>query len=301
MAVTTPPISEAQNTDNSRRHVAAQARTYSDAKAAFGIRVFVVFLLAVVGAVCAVRFPSARGLIGGGGGAALLLLSIAAGSLEKTWRYRAAAIQEEFDTSVFQIRWNRHQADRPISHEVYRAANRYDGGRDGNWYESTESTCRPYDVLICQSSNLGWGTSMHFRWAWMLIGALTFLVLALLGAKGILHLSMSDFLLAVAVPFLAPIKEIFDQIKSNFETASAKATAERKITDLWNQGMGGGETPSEQDLRDIQDKILQFRQSNPYIPDWLDGLFHSKNEAAMRSSVKDRVEEARRRGHAKGA
>lgn len=42
--------------------------------------------------------------------------------------------------------------------------------------------------------------------------------------------------------------------------------------------MSGGDTPTEQDLRDVQDKILQFRQSNPYIPDWLDSVFHKKEE-----------------------
>lgn len=296
MTLTTPSIFEAQNTRHARRHVAAQAHTYSDAKIVFSIRVIVVFVLACAGAVSAVAIPSARSVIGGAGGALLLLLSFAVGSLEKTWRHRAAAIQEQFDTEVFQIRWNRHQADRPNPHDVNRAADRYRGNRDKDWYDPTEGTHRPYDVLICQSSNLGWGASMHFIWAWMLIGALALLVLVVILAEVILKLPASDFLLALVVPFMAPAKEIIEQGKANFETARSKESAERKVADLWNQGMSGGGTPTDQDLRDIQDKILQFRQSNPYIPDWLDIVFHDKNEAAMRSSVEARVEEALRYG-----
>lgn len=295
--MTTPSVFEAQNTVDMRRHVAAQARTYSDAKAVFAIRVIVVFVLAGTSAACAVALPSARSLIGGVGGAVLLLVAFAASSLEKTWRYRAAAIQEKFDTAVFQIRWNRHQADQPNAHDVNRAANRYRGGRDQNWYVSTEGTHRPFDLLICQSSNLGWGASMHFLWAWMLIGAFGVLALTLIGVQvAILRLPVTDFLLAVGVPFLAPTKEIVEQSVANFDTARSKASAERKITDLWEQGTSGNDTPTEQDVREIQDKILQFRQNNPYIPDWLDSVFHTKNEAAMRSSAQARVEEARRRG-----
>ncbi len=297
MTLTTPSIFEAQNTRHARRHVAAQARTYSDAKVVFATRVVVVFVLAFAGAVSAVGLPSARPLIGGGGGALLLLLSYAVGSLEKTWRYRAAAIQEQFDTDVFRIRWNRHQADPPNLHDVNRSAGRYKGARDQNWYDTTAGTHRPYDVLICQSSSLGWGASMHFIWAWILIGVLGTLVLAVILAEVILKLPPSDFLLALCVPFMAPVKELVEQSKANFETARAKESAERKVTDLWNQGMSGGDAPTEQDLRDLQDKILQFRQSNPYIPDWLDRVFHDRNEAAMRNSFESRVEEALRQGH----
>jgi hypothetical protein len=298
MTLTTPSIFEAQNTRRARRYVAAQARTYSDAKVVFAIRVIVVFMLAAITATLAVAIPSARPVIGGAGGALLLLVSFAVGNLEKTWRHRAAAIQEEFDTEVFQIRWNRHQADRANPHDINKAADRYRGTRDENWYDRTKGTYRPYDVLVCQSSNLGWGASMHFIWAWMLIGALALLVLSMILAETVLKLPARDFLLALVVPIMAPAKEIIEQSTANFETSRSKESAERKVTELWTQGMNGGNTPTDQDLRDVQDKILQFRQSNPYIPDWLDSMFHSKNEAAMRSSFQARVDEALRCGHA---
>ncbi|QPG72039.1 S-4TM family putative pore-forming effector [Mycolicibacterium mucogenicum] len=101
MTLTTPSIFEAKNTRDARRHVAAQARTYCDAKRVLSWRVAAVFLLALAWAVCAVKSPSVRSVVGGVGAVAVLLLSFAAGNLEKVWRYRAAAIQEEFDTDVF--------------------------------------------------------------------------------------------------------------------------------------------------------------------------------------------------------
>lgn len=295
--MTEPGIYEAQNTRDNQRHVAAQARTYSDAKLVLAYRVGLVFMLACATAVCAVAFPDERTVIGTVGGLVVLLLSGAASSLEKTLRFRAASIQEQFDNDIFQLRWNPHQADRPNLHRVNRAANKYRGSRDKNWYDPTYGTHRPYDVLICQSSNLGWGATMHYIWAWMLVAMLALLV----GVIGLLYpvlgLELPQFLIAVAFPFVGPAKEVYDQIAANFDTHRSKDAAERRISDLWRDGMDGRKAPTEQDLRDIQDKILQFRQANPFVPDWIDNLFHSRNEAAMRSSVEARVDEARRCGH----
>ena len=107
---------------------------------------------------------------------------------------------------------------------------------------------------------------------------------------------MVNSLPAIVIPSLAPARELIEQIRLNFENAGAKEGTERKIADLWSDGMTGKATPLESQLRSIQDKILYYRQNNAFVPDWLDKLFHSKNEAAMRASVSSRVEEARRSG-----
>jgi len=144
MTLTTPSIFEAKNTRDARRHVAAQARTYCDAKRVLSWRVAAVFLLALAWAVCAVKSPSVRSVVGGVGAVAVLLLSFAAGNLEKVWRYRAAAIQEEFDTDVFRCFGT---AFRPtVQTRMTLATPRIatGGDRDSNWYDSTRGTYRPY-------------------------------------------------------------------------------------------------------------------------------------------------------------
>ncbi|WIM99856.1 S-4TM family putative pore-forming effector [Actinoplanes oblitus] len=294
---TQPRIFEAQNTVDARRLVAAQARIYSDTKIFSGTRLCVVIALSIAAGVVAVRYPGLRAVVGVGGGIALLAVSFVTGSVEKRLRTMAAAVQEEFDTRVFGLGWNGLLVDRPPANRIAKAASRYRGDRDADWYDDTLGTHRPYDVLICQATNLGWGATMHRYWAWIL-SALGLLAAGVAIGCGLLAgLGWGGLITAVIAPALSPVKEIAEQIRANFENARSKESTERKVTDLWANGMRGTATPSEADLRALQDKILQFRLTNAFVPDWLDRVFHRRNEAAIRISVQSRVEEARRNGH----
>ncbi len=295
---TSPRIFDAQNTDYARRKVAAQARLYSDAKRWFYGRIGLIAVLAVASSVAALLTEnSARTVIGGGGGLVLLLVSLVGGAVEKRTRMTAVAVQEEFDTGIFRLPWNDIEVPRPSPVTIGRAADRYTGNRDKNWYADTKDTHRPFDVLICQSSNLGWGAATHRIWAWTLV-LLAALVLGLLVLIAFaLGLTKNDVLVALVTPALAPLRELAEQVKANFDTAKAKEATEAKISTAWADGMAGKEIPSEEVLRTIQTKILCYRQQNPYVPDWLDERLRSKNEQAMRTTAADRVAEAVRHGH----
>ncbi|MER6316069.1 S-4TM family putative pore-forming effector [Streptomyces sp. NPDC001581] len=295
---TAPTIWESQNTPDRRRLVAAFARLYSDAKIVFALRVAAVFALAIASAGVALAKPDLRTMIGGGGGVLLLILSFAIGSVEKWYRTRAAATQEKFDTEIFQLSWNSLHSDRPPQHVISKAAARYKGTRASDWYTNTELTHRPFDVLICQASSFGWGAAMHLIWGWMLVASAVAVCGAILITGRIANLSAGAIFVALVIPSLAPFKEIGEQIKANFEAAKTKETVERKLGDVWAKGLDRSHVITNEELRSIQDKILLLRQSNPYVPDWLDDAFHEKNEAAMRSSVADKVMQAERLGHA---
>lgn len=295
---TEPHIFAAQNTTDAQRKVAAQARLYSDAKDWLNTRLALIAALALVSAVSALLATNeARTVIGAGGGVLLLILSFVGANIEKRQRLLAVAVQEEFDTDVFRLPWNSIELNRPSPLVVAKAAARYKGGREKNWYGDTKGTHRPFDVLICQSSNLGWGASTHRAWAWILAGSLALLVGLATVTALTLGLSRNDVLVALVLPSLALLKEIVEQIRANFETAKAKEATEAKISAAWAEGLSGKQIPSEETLRSIQNKILSFRQQNPYVPDWFDKKLHAKNESAMQATVADRVAEAARCGH----
>lgn len=199
-APTSPAIFVAQNTQDARRRVSAQARLYSEAKRLWVLRVAAVCVLAVATGAAALAAPSAaRTAIGVGGGFVLLVLSFVGGGVEKRKRHLAAAVQEEFDTGVFRLPWNDMES-RPPPTAIAQAAARYDGGRDKDWYPDTKSTHRPFDVLICQSSNLGWGATTHRTWAWLLTGAAAALVAAVAAAAVVFDLKALDFFAALVAP-----------------------------------------------------------------------------------------------------
>lgn len=297
-APTDPPIFEAQNTPDAQRRVAAQARLYSDAKAIYLARVATIAVLAVASSVTALlTADGARAAFGAGGGILLLVLSLVGGDVEKRRRLQAAAIQEEFDTAIYRIPWNSIEAQRPSPIVIAKAAERYQGGRERDWYPDTGGTHRPFDVLICQSSNLGWGSTTHRFWAWTLVGLLCALVASLAVGARASGLVANDVVTALVVPALAPVKEFIEQIGAHFATARDKEVAEAKINDAWATGMRGDVMPSDELLRTIQNKILSLRQRNHYVPDWVDELLRRRSEAAMQATAADRVAEAARNDH----
>jgi hypothetical protein len=297
-APTSPRIAVAQNTEDAKRKVAAQARLYSDAKVWLNARLALIATLALVSAVAALLAANgARTVIGAGGGVLLLIFSFVGANIEKRQRSLAVAVQEEFDTEIFRLPWNGIELNRPSPVVVAKAAARYRGGREKDWYSDTQGTHRPFDVLICQSSNLGWGATTHRIWSWILVAFLAVVVgLAALVAQT-LDLSGNDIIVALVIPSLALLKEVIDQIKTNFETSRAKEATEAKISTAWADGMSGKQIPTEDTLQLIQNKIRSYRQQNPYVPDWLDKQLRARNEHAMRATAADRVAEAARRGH----
>ncbi|MCK5927965.1 MAG: hypothetical protein KAG80_07200 [Nocardioides sp.] len=297
-APTSPYIYDAQNLPENRRLVAAFARMYTDAKILFAVRIFGVAALAVGLVVAGVLAPQARSIVSGLGSVVLLVASIVVTNVEKTHRTRAAATQEEFDTRVFRLTWNAIHVDRPSASHIQHAAARYEGTRDTNWYDPTSGTHRPFDVLICQAANFGWGTTMHRRWGWTLSAIAIVLLGVLASIASLVGTSYAEGLLVVVGPFVTVFKELIEQIKANFEASAAKEKGERQLADLWSKGMSGSHIPTELELRSLQDKILALRQSNPYVPDWFDERFRKQSEAAMRASTDDRVREAIAAGHA---
>lgn len=296
---TEPQIEVAQNTPRAKQLVAAQARLYSDAKTIHNWRLALVFLFAAAGAIAGLAMPNVRPHIGAVAGIVLFVLALLVTGVEKRRRGQASAIQEEFDTTVFQLPWNFVSAERPSATTVARAAARYTGGREADWYPSTGRVVRPLDILICQASNLGWGASMHRLWATLLGFALASMVAVIGLATWLLRLSFAECMLALLVPALAPAKELVDLIKTNLENAGSKESIERKITELWKKGLAG-EAVTLDSCRTIQNCILDFRKSNAYVPDWLDKRFRAKNEAAMRSGAAALVEEATAHGRVAG-
>ncbi|HEX5118816.1 MAG TPA: S-4TM family putative pore-forming effector [Pseudonocardiaceae bacterium] len=296
-APTDPSIQVAQNTSRSKQLVAAQARLYSDAKDIHNARLLLVLFFAFLTSLCAIVFPDARSYIGAVAGFALLGMSLVVTSVEKRRRFLAVSIQEEFDTGIYQLPWNGMLADRPSSVAIAQAAKRYDRGRDANWYSDTGTTQRPFDVLICQMTNLGWGASLHRLWAALLGLALFGIAAAVTLVTWLLHLSFLDCVLALIVPWLAPAKELVDLIRANVDSANSKESLERQIVNVWKEGLGGKNILIET-CRLIQDRILHIRQSNAYVPDWLDSVRRGKSQATMDSIVAAMVEEAKFSGHA---
>lgn len=289
-------ISVAQNTEYAQHMLAAQSRLYTDAKHLHDNRVVTVIALATVTVIVALAFPEARAAVGAIGGAITFLWSILASEREKRRRKQAAHVQEKFDTYVFDIPWNPMAADHPSPILIAEAASRYRGNRTQDWYPDTAPVVRPLDILICQRSNLGWGSSVHRFYAAILTGFLVVLLLAGASVAVISNLSATDALTAIVVPLLGPARELIEMIRNNRDSADTKSKAEAKVHGLWERALQGGGQVTIEDCRAVQDQILWIRQTNAHVPDWLDNIRRRRNETVMQQSAAQLIEEAQRHG-----
>ncbi|WP_371527201.1 S-4TM family putative pore-forming effector [Streptomyces sp. NBC_01283] len=295
-APTNPPISEAQNSERSVRLLAAQRRLYADAKAIHNARVITVVGAGMLGVVLALCYPSARAPIGFGSAVVLLLISIVGSAREKRKSKEAASVQEEFDTTIFQLPWNSVLSDRPTSGLVVEAAHRHKGGDLEDWYGNTGSLARPLDVLVCQRSNLAWGVSTHRRWAAVVMAAIITWIAGIVLVCYFLDLSFASSIFAVVTPLLPTFREYIEMWKSNMESVRAKEKAESKISDIWQSALNARRSPSAAKCREVQDRLCAIRQVNAAIPDWFYRIFRSESEKVMHVSVTDYVEQARSKG-----
>ncbi|MER6584834.1 S-4TM family putative pore-forming effector [Micromonospora chalcea] len=298
MTAANSSITNAQNSERALTLLAAQRRLYSDAKTIQGTRLLITAVGAVGGVAAALALPPWRTSIGIITGLVLLSVSVLGGAREKRKIKEASSVQEELDVMLFGLDWNDLCVDRPTTTIIAAAATRYKGDRSDlrDWYPDTGTVPYPMNVLICQNSNLGWGSAAHRAWAATLTGAIVVLlcvstIITVAGRMGVV-----EALIAVVVPQLSLIKELYEMTRSNLDTATSKSSAEGKVMSLWRRGLTNPAAVTLGDCRAVQDKILQFRQSGASIPDWFHNRVRPRQEATMRATAAHLVSEARARG-----
>jgi len=281
------PINLRQEEPHAQRLLAAQSRLYSDAKHIRKLRLPVTFSLAALSVLAGLVFPDARPSLGLAGALVSLGWSALAFGPERRKRTTAVATQEEFDCYVFELPWKASAVDHPSATTIAEAADRYEGKRLAGWYPRTGPLPRPLDVLVCQRSNLGWGTAAHRQYAMFLTGAL---VALLVGVASLIWL-VNDGIFVI-LPLAAPAKDLFELGREHRTSADSKDSAESKVRKVWDQTLEDSSVVTIADCRDIQDLILAIRGSNASVPDWFDNRRRSIYETSMRQSTEHYIEQA---------
>ncbi|MEV4310795.1 S-4TM family putative pore-forming effector [Actinocrispum sp. NPDC049592] len=292
---TNPRINAVQNQEFSIRLLAAQCRLYSDAKVIHHLRLWIIIAGTVLGIAAGFAFPEGRTAIGLSCGCMLLLIGVLGSIREKRKTKDAASIQEELDTYLFQLSWNSILVDRPSITLIAEASRRYKGPRLEDWHPDTNHIPRPLDILVCQRSNLGWGTTLHQRWRFVLLATLLGTISILVILATVIRLQFVEFLASIFVPSLPLIRELLDQIRAHNDSAISKSSAEGKVLTLWRQGLDDLSKVSAADCRAIQDQILTYRQTHAPIPDWFNQIYHAASHESMIASADLLVKQAKER------
>ena len=281
------PINSRQETEHAQRLLAAQSRMYTESKQIRRVRLPVTFGIAVIAVMLGLLLPEARAVCGLAGICASVLWSVLAFGPEKRRRATAVAAQEEFDCYVYQLQWKDMAIERPSSNDVAEAATRYRGNRLADWYPRTGPLPRPFDILVCQRSNLGWGTAAHRQYAAFLTAALV----ALLIGTGVVAYVVTDGIFVV-LPLLTPAKDLFELGREHRQSADAKEGVERAVRKIWRGALADPSSLTESTCRDVQDRIMNIRQTNATVPDWFDNRRRDTYDTSMRTSTDHLIEEA---------
>jgi hypothetical protein len=264
-------ILASQNAPESIRLLAAQRQLYTEAKWINKILFILAFLSAIAIPLALALWPGIEkswGLLG----LVIFFFIQLLKSREGEKRQTASVIQEELDTKLFQIPWNRSLANRPISPEVIVAADkRFKGNREKlkDWYYLPQNDL-PHNlaVLFCQRTNFVWEYRQRQSYI-QLLGSLFFTFL--IGAI-ILGLFQKALLLTFLLGYLSPILPFLGVIAqdwlSHWKTSEELHSKEKDITAILQSETAIQSNISMETLRLYQDAVFKNRQSGPMVPDW---------------------------------
>ena len=189
---------------------------------------------------------------------------------------KAAKIQEQFDTNVFNLPWNESKAGAKISKESILEAAGDNKPPDDllDWYapNTLSNIHSNLAILLCQRYNSSWEFRLKKRFAVFMNCIFWLFIIGILVAGVWLNFSLKEWILVMLAPASGLLYKIYDLQDAFKETGrdqeSVFEECEKEIESFKNTKI----PPSVERLRLIQDKIFKYRSQKSLIPDWIYNL-----------------------------
>jgi hypothetical protein len=275
-------IYEKQNSEKHIKLLAAQRYMYNKAKNLRSYRTnFSLFLIvaSVVVSIWYAELSTYLSVLAGLWTIAILICK----NYEKSTIIQGAKIQEEFDTSLFDIPWNTLLVGSKITREIITDANsnfKGDRSRLQNWYANYNNDLHIQNVIQCQRANLSWDWQIRQAYS----NSIIFLLLILFLGEGIYALSQNkslyDYLIEILFPSIPVVVIGIEAIIEHKALAREKQTKEQEVSSLLDANNIDVET-----VRRLQDIIYSFRTSTALIPDFFYKKLWQRYDNNMHNSV----------------
>lgn len=259
-------------------------------------------LLPAIGVLFGEHFPEIRPLLGL---ASIFILLLEVGiflPLQRKDCKRAARVQEQFDTEVLKLDWNRLVAGSQVDAEDIRditSKPMKDAERTSlqNWYETAISKLPlPVGRLLCQRTNVAYDTRVRATYAFTLLGVAALLTMVLVVIGVYRKTGMDEFILAMALPALPLVSYLLRECRKQFDTIETLDGIRTEVERVWQRALAGATTLElTVSARALQDAIYRHRASNPLVFDWFYNRLRNKLEDRTRHGVERLVAEAQRR------
>jgi hypothetical protein len=277
----------------------AQRLFYSRAKLYQSLSAFVALLLPGIGVLFGAGVPAIRPFLAFG---SILVLLVDVGIISRLQREnckRGAKVQEQFDTEVLHLDWNRLVAGARVDAEELRdiatgPLPEAEKARLENWYEPVFSKLPlPLGRLLCQRTNVAYDVRVRKSYSAILLGAAIFLVVVLTCIGLHQGLTVNELILTMFLPALPLAAFVLREYRKQGDTIESLTTLKAEVEKVWDKALGGASYAElTTAARALQDAIYRHRASNPLVFDWLYNRLRKRNEDLTRHAADKFVVEA---------
>lgn len=294
-------IMQRQTSVENRDLLRARHRNYRAAKVTQGLLVLLSIVLPVIGVWIGPQAPEIRPHLALASLILLLMETTLLDRIQKDRLKRGAKLQEQFDTDVFGLPWNRFVTGAPVEHEDVRrlSAKPLSKNREVHfhaWYDRCIGRV-PLHIarLIAQRTNISYDARLRRRYGgWLLALTLLFGV-ALLYAGLYKGLLFPDLIMTSVVPFLPVMTWALRERMQQANAATSLNNLNSEWDKIWTKALGGADAVVlTAESRSLQDAIYQHRERSPLVFDWVYSIFRSANEDEAHHAAEDFVCKAER-------
>ena len=191
-----------------------------------------------------------------------------------------ATIQEQFDTQLFGLEWNKILCKNKINIDIVQnLTSKYKATDLENWYSTKIDDNLPKEIaiILCQRINFSWEINQRKKFVGFLsiITFIYYLIYIIIGFS--LNIGFFDLLIVLSpsIPFLVFSVQNILSLKSHI---NSKEETLNHIDSELDSYKNERTIPSRATLRQIQDTIFTERTVTVKVPDWFYKLNKSNNE-----------------------
>ena len=272
-------ITTRQNNPNLIELLKAQRVAYSQCKK-FLIFDVVSVIIAILFPLLTLKYPNYQNTINAFGvlwTASYLLTEV----YRKNKTTQVAIIQEQFDTELYNIKWNEVLCkDKANIDTIQDLASKYSKNDLQNWYSTKIDNTLPNEIsiLLCQRINFSWEISQRQKFVTFLsiIAILYYGIYVVIGFRN--NVGFFDLLVMLSPSISFLVYSVLNVISLRSHVKSKNETLKFIDRELENFQQSRTSLPTSETLRQIQDVIFTERTVPEKVPDWFYRLNKSKNE-----------------------
>jgi hypothetical protein len=287
----TPPsaseIARRQNEDDALRPLYAQRKLYSKSKRYLAFRRWGMGAIAITAPLIALKWPPASLAVGAVAAGWLAIGRHIFIKLEDRYNRQGAAVQEQFDTYVFDMPEIAVRPELPSLEDISRIAGsdtelraKARGESLLDWYPVDSQNTGLSTVAINQRANATYSEALLKVTSRLWMGLIVGWTITLCAISMAIGLSFTIFLLAVFLPLASPIIELFEYWRSIRLAASERGALGKEIEDKLKHGEVTGE-----ELIIWQTRMYDLRVTMPQVPNLLYKWQRKTNERAMKTAA----------------